>query len=264
MKDTQPSLGPLGLKFFALMQMRNQDIVRLGELQLPLGINASQERKLLQRLSNRGYLLRLQRGIYVVPQKIPAGGYWQPNEYYLINKFMDIHHAKYYIGGMAAFHYHGLTEQIPNQYLVYNDKISGKKILGQLSVTFAKVPTKRLIGTNEIKLSNKQAAYISSLARTILDAINDWRRHQKIPEAYEWLKNHQKNVEFMEEFINLTLVCANNNAIRRIGFQLEQAGFDNKKLPLLLEKLKPIQGWVLLMPNSGSKGQTNKKWKGML
>ncbi len=261
MKSAQTSLGPLGSKFFALMQMKNQKIVRLGELQKPLGLSDIQERKLLQRLADNGYLLRLQRGIYLVPPTIPAGGYWRPNEYYIIDKFMQIHKAKYYISGMAAFNYHNLTEQIANQYTVYNDKISGIKKFGTLAVQFIKISENRITGFIEISLANDEKAYIASLARTILDTINDWKRYQKITEAYAWLSQYKKDNELMSEFIQLTQSCANMNATRRIGYTLEGLGLSEKQVLPLYKKLKSIQSWVPLIPNISARGTAIKKWR---
>ena len=51
MKENSASLGALGTKFFALMQMKNKEIVRLGEVQPYLKINATQEKKLLQKFN---------------------------------------------------------------------------------------------------------------------------------------------------------------------------------------------------------------------
>lgn len=261
MKSTKTSLGPIGSKFFALMQTKNQEIVRLGELQKPLGLSSTQEQKLLQRLTSNGYLLRLQRGIYIIPPTIPAGGYWRPNEYYIIDTFMQIHNAKYYVSGIAAFNYHNLTEQIANQYTVYNDKISGAKQFGTLGVQFIKIDKKRITGFIEISLPNNKKAYIANLARTILDAINDWRRYQKILDVYDWLSQYKEDTKFMQEFIQLTQKCANMNAIRRIGYILEKLGLSEKQLLPLYKKLKPIQSWVPLIPNRNSRGTTNKKWR---
>ncbi len=243
------------------MQLKNQEVVRLGELQKQLGLDPTQERKLLQRLTNNGYLFRLQRGIYLVPTKIPAGGYWRPNEYYIIDKFMQIHDATYYISGLAAFNYHGLSEQIANQYLVYNNKLSALKKFGDLTVRFIKINKNRINGTNEITLPNKQKAHIASLARTILDAINDWKRFGKLEDAFKWVEDRKDNKKFVSDFILLTEQYANNSSKRRIGYILEKLGISERKLLPLSRKLKSIQSWIPLFPDLAARGITNKKWR---
>jgi hypothetical protein len=48
MAKKQPSLGPLGTKFFSLMQVRRQTLIRLGELQDSLNLTSVQEQALLK------------------------------------------------------------------------------------------------------------------------------------------------------------------------------------------------------------------------
>src|SRR5690242_13896060 len=108
------SLGKLGTHFFSLMQMRGQEILHLGEIQSALHISSKQEKVLLSQLAKKGLIVRLQRGIYLIPKRIPPGGHWQPSAYYLISQLMKVLNVHYYIGGTNAFHYYGLTEQVPN------------------------------------------------------------------------------------------------------------------------------------------------------
>src|SRR3990167_1860819 len=260
MKETRPSLGPLGSNFFAYMQVKGKELVRLGELQEPLGLSAFQEQKLLQRLADKGYLIRLKRGVYLVPQKIPPGGFLRPSEYYVIAKYMEVQNAKYYVSGLAAFNYHGLSHQIANQYVVYNNKISGLKNIDQIAIRFIKTSEKNITGTHLITIKNINVP-IASLEKSVLDVINDWQRYQILAKAYEWLKKYKKNKKFINEFIRLTLLCANNNAIRRIGYYLEKLGVNKQKLSPLLKKLNSIQSWIILIPKQQQKGKTNNKWR---
>lgn len=264
MQNKKTSLGHLGTQFFAYAQTRHLDIVSLGELQKPLGLSALQERRLLEKLNKDGFIFRLQRGVYMVlPEKIPAGGFWRPNDYLIITKYMGLHKANYFMGGLIAFSHHRFSTQIPNQLTVYNDKISGLKKFGKLAVWFIKIDSRRIIGFDKLIIpsTNQQTVNIAKLARTILDAIIDWKRYQILPEAYEWLKKHYPDKEFLKDFIELTSKLANNNALRRIGFYLEQLGADEKTLAPLSKKIKPTKAWIALIPNKNRKGKTNKKWR---
>ena len=256
-----PALGPLGAKFFAYTQMKNIDLVQLGELQPVLNITATQERTLLERLSRNGYIFRLQRGIYIVPTQIPAGGYWRPNDYLIIWTYMNIKKAKYYIGGLTAFNKFGFTTQIPNQYTVYNDKIYGLKKFSNFTINFIKINKDKILGLDTIKIQNStKTVNIANLARTVFDAINDWRVYQTLPQAYLWLKKHYKDNDFTDEFISLVNKIGKNNTIRRVGFILDEQGVTDQILLPLLNKLKTTKSWVELVPNKTRKGKTNKKW----
>ena len=72
MKTRKQALGTLGSIFFSWAQMRQREIVVLGDLQESLNISKHQEVTLLQRLAKNGYIFRLTKGVYLVPQTIPT------------------------------------------------------------------------------------------------------------------------------------------------------------------------------------------------
>jgi predicted transcriptional regulator of viral defense system len=261
MQYRNPELGPLGTKFFAYMQMKGLERICTGELQQPFRISSLQERKLLFRLNKNGLIFRLLRGVYIVPKSIPPGGYWRPNDYFIVAKYMEYYKANYYISGMTAFNKYGFTTQIPNQLSVYNDKISGLKIFGGIKVKFHKVSKKTLTGFDKVKIeSHLETVNVANLTRTILDGINYNNRYQTLPVAYAWLKMYLGDRNFLKGFIELSHKAANNNAIRRIGYYLEQQNVPKDMLQPLLKKLKPTKGFVSLMPNAWRKGKIDKKW----
>jgi predicted transcriptional regulator of viral defense system len=253
------ALGIYGAKFFALMQMRHQGRVTLGELQAALGLTASQEKTLLMRLARNGYIFRLQRGIYLVPSYIPSGGSWQPNELYIIAQYMEIQQASYFISGQYAFHYYGLSQQLAAQLTVYNNKISGIKKFGRISMKFIKIPRKQVTGYMAVNIGNDLGEVnIATLERTVLDAIND-SRYRLLPEAYTWLEQHAQQPKFLKQFFELVLTCAKKNTIRRVGYYLENKGFLTG-LEKLSELVQPSTAWVQLVSNNSYKGINNKKW----
>lgn len=261
MQDKNPELGALGAKFFAYMQMKGLEIVRTGELQKPFRISALQERKLLYRLNQSGLIFRLLRGVYLLPNHIPPGGFWRPNDYLIVARYMEYYKANYYIGGLTAFNKHGFSTQISNQLSVYNDKILGLKDFGGIKIKFYKVPKAYIRGFDKFPIaSHVQTVNIANLAKTILDAINYSKRYETLPDAYSWLKKHSNDRSFLKEFVELTYKTANNNAKRRIGYVLEQLGANKKMLLPLLEKLQSTKGLVSLIPNGSRQGQINKKW----
>lgn len=261
MQDKNPSLGPLGAKFFAYIQMKKLEIVCIGELQKPFRISALQERKLLFRLNKNGLIFRLLRGVYVVPKSIPPGGYWRPNDYLIVSKYMKFYKANYYIGGITAFNKYGFFTQIPNQLSVYNDKISGLKKFGAIKIRFNKVAQKSLIGFDIVQIeSHQETVNIANLARTILDGINYSNKYQTLPNAYLWLKTYLGDKVFLKTFIELANKSANNNTIRRIGYYLEQQHIHKTFLKSLLKKLQPTKGLVSLIPNGSRKGKIDQKW----
>ncbi len=256
----QTALGPLGAKFFSLMQTRNQNLVKLGELQTVLKLTPGQEQTLLKRLADNGFLLRLQKGVYLVPKKLPAGGSWRPNDYYVIDQFMKLSNAKYYIGGFSAVYYHGLVQQVVDQFTIYNDKYTGIKNFGQLRVSFIKVSKKRIAGYTRVSVPNSGTVNMATLAKTLVDLIQDWSRYMLLEEAYTWMTQACKETEFLQELILLVSKVANKVTIRRIAYWLWRNGVSQKKLMPLIQQLSPVKDYIVLYPNKQKIGNKNKKW----
>ena len=89
MKLKQKELGKLATRFFAYVQLRKMETIAIGELTEVLGLTAVQEQKLLYRLSRSGWIVRLRRGLYLVPPRIPAGP-WSPGIYLSIQKLFKV------------------------------------------------------------------------------------------------------------------------------------------------------------------------------
>lgn len=220
------------------MQTRRLEIVRLWDLQAQLRLSPDQEHQFLKRLTRNGFIISLQQGIYLVPNKIPAGGFWQPNSNYVILKLMELYNAKYYIGGMSAIQYYGLTTQIPNEITIFNDKINAKKIIGAQTFNLIKVKNKKLSARVAIKLKNGEGEiFIATFAQTLLDAVHYWKRLGTLPDAYDWIKQNIKDEALITELVKLACQYSNIITIRRIGFCLENLGTAQTILHPLRKKL---------------------------
>ncbi|MBA2654431.1 MAG: hypothetical protein H0U71_05140 [Gammaproteobacteria bacterium] len=248
-------------QFFAYIQMQEKNIFYFGELQKVFNISSQQEKDLLSNLSRRGMIIRLKRGVYLVPQKIPPGGKWQPDSLYLISQFMKVIGAKYYIGGLYAFHHYGLTNQLVNEITIYNDRLSGKKRLGNLNIQLIKIASPKIGEPVTLSFKEKEQVNISRLSRTILDAIKDWSRFNTLPTAFEWIKNNIQDYGFLSELVNDTIMYGNMSSKRRIGYFLYKQTHDKKLVEPILKKLTASKSWLPLDPQGGTKGLTKKEWR---
>ena len=216
----------------------------------------------MKRLTRSGLIVRLARGVFLVPNKIPAGGFWQPNSNYIILKLMELYGAKYYVGGMAAMQYYGLTTQIPNEITLFNNKLNGRKIIGSQLFNLIKVNSKKLSTNIAIDPKNTGGKlYMATLAQTLLDAVQYWKRLGTLPDTYDWIQQNVKDKMLITELVRVTSQYSNIIAIRRIGYCLEKLGVSQTRLKPLRKKLTASQGWVAFDPNRPSKGKTNKKWR---
>ncbi len=254
------SLGKLGTQFFALMQMKGLEILHLGETQEWLGLSARQERDLLSTLDKKGFIIRLKRGVYLIPKKIPPGGYWQPSSYYLISQFMKIMEAKYYIGGTNAMHHHGLTEQVPNTMTIYNDKISGRRNIGSLTVFFTKTDPKKICALDHFTIPQGHTIPVSNLAHTLIDLVKYWKKHNAIDIAYNYIKNRKDDQKLLKQLIKTVIQCGNTGTKRRVGYYIYKLTNDKRLIAGLLKSLPSTKSWTHLFPNTKPRGTTIEIW----
>jgi len=136
-------LGYLEQQLLAYAQLRKVRELRTGDLTRPLGITAKQERELYSRLARAGLIAQVRRGLYLIPRELPLGGAWTPDEALALNTLMADRDGRYQICGPNAFNRYGFSDQIPNPVYAYNNRLSGERTIGAISLTLIKVSDAR-------------------------------------------------------------------------------------------------------------------------
>jgi len=261
MKIKKTELGPIEVQFFAYAQMRKKVLVRTGELINVLGINPKQERELLSRMSRVGVIIRLKRGVYLVPPRVPPGGRYGVDEYLILEKFMEVLEGRYQISGPNAFNYYGFSEQIPNRVYVYNNRIYGDRRIGSLQFSFIKTYDSRLGDTIALKTGTGSKGIMASKARALLDAVYDWSRFNTIPKAYQWIiEEVKKEKTFAKDLVKMAVKYGNQGTCRRLGYLLENLGTSRDVVNRLRGELRVSKSLFLWVPNRSATGPVNKDW----
>ncbi len=261
MKAKGSGLGNLSSRFFAYTQLKKKDLVRTGELSPVLNITASQENGLLRRLSDAGWIVRLKRGIYLVPPRIPAGGTYSPGIALILQKLMKEVSGTYQICGPPAFNFYGLDDQIPTITYVYNNRISGSRRIGNLSFQFIKVADDRLGATSVFRTSEGTETTYSSKARTLMDAVYDWSRFNSLPRGYDWIRREIKeDLELGAELVTVIGQYGNQATARRIGYLLDSFLQDRAILTELQRQLSVSKALIPWIPVKPARGTINRKW----
>ena len=73
-------LSELEFRIMALIQNRQIQQIRTGDLVRLLGTTAQQEHKVLSGMARSGLAARVRRGLYLLPAVLPLGGRWSPGE----------------------------------------------------------------------------------------------------------------------------------------------------------------------------------------
>lgn len=253
-------LGETERRLFAYVQMRRQATLRAGELVVALQLSAPQERKLLSGLSRAGWIARVGRGLYLVPEKLPLGGKWSPGDVLALNTVMGDVKGKYQICGPNAFNRYGFDEQVPTQVYAYNNRISGKRSVGSVRLTLIRVADTRLGGTEEVKSGEGLAIYVSR-TRALVDAVYDWARFNSLPRGYGWIRRElDKDRVKVAELIEMTLRYGDVGTIRRMGVLLERLGVGEVLLRRLEKRLPKSSALIAWIPTEPKRGSVNRRW----
>ncbi len=254
-------LGQLETVLSAYVQLRGISTVRAGELIKPLRLSAVQERKLLSRLAKAGLIVRVRRGLYLVPPKLPLGGKWSPDEILALNTLMEDQEGSYQICGPNVFNRYGFDAQVPNRVYAYNNRLSGDRRIGSVALTLIKVADKRIGSTEEVNTAEGLKAVYSSRARTLLDAVYDWSRFNSLPRAYQWIRRElaAKRVA-TADLVSITLRYGDKGTIRRMGALLERERLADPLLKKLERALSQSTSLIPWIPTYPKRGTVDRRW----
>ncbi|MES2614722.1 MAG: hypothetical protein V4591_04835 [Bdellovibrionota bacterium] len=242
-----------------MAQNKSSVLMTQEEVTKNLNLQPQQVFRLFSRLLAQGRIQQLQRGLYMLPGRLPPGKQWKPSAYEALIAYMKYLKSYWQITGLAAFALHGFSTQVPQKIFVYNDTISGEKELAENQFYFIKVYKSRLGNVKKVNLLEKnQCIFFSSYYRTIFDAILECSRFGTLPEAFTWLASILPNKKALEEIIYCCTHYGNITTTARIGYFLEKIGYNVAPLYKYFQSTNS-KAQILFIP--GQKiGQINKKW----
>jgi len=254
-------LGRLEQQLFAFVQLRKLRTLRTGDLSGPFQITTKQESELLSRLSRAGMIAQVRRGLYLVPERLPLGGRWSPDEGLALNTLFGAQKGRYQICGPNAFNRYGFDEQVPTRVYAYNNREWGDRRIGSVALTLIKVADERLGDTEMVETAEGAKAIYSSRARTLLDAVYDWSRFNSLPRGYEWTRQELKAKRVTPaELVSVTLKYGDIGTIRRMGALLEREGVRSPLLKKLEKALPKTSSPIPWIPTKPKRGRMNRRW----
>ena len=162
--------------------------------------------------------------------------------------------------GLNAFNFYGYDEQVANRIYVYNDIISGERVIGAITLNLIKVHKKRLGDTVRIKTRGGVIFYPSRV-RTLVDAVYDWARFDTLPRAYKWVRDDLRNgLITVEALIKCALRFGDVGTIRRLGVLLEAEQVNETLLQSLEKPLRSSSAYIPWNPRRPKRGSANKRW----
>ena len=254
-------LGQLEQQLFAYVQLRKVRTLGTGDLTGPLQISGKQERELFSRLSRSGLIAQVRRGLYLVPERLPLGGRWSPDEGLALNTLMEDRAGRYQVCGPNAFNRYGFDEQVPTRVYAYNNRLWGDRQIGSVALTLIKVADGRLGDTEVVQTAEGSKVVYSARARTLVDAVYDWSRFNTLPRAYQWIRDELKAKRVKPaDLVSLALKYGDMGTIRRMGALLEREGVAEPLLRKLEKALRPTTSLIPWIPTKPKRGTVNRRW----
>ena len=245
----------------AYLQLRKKRTVRTGELTGPLRLTPVQERELFRRMLRGQMIARVRPGLFLVPATLPLGNAWTPFPAQALTALMEDRGGRYQICGLNAFNRYGLDEQIPNRTVAYNDRISGERTIGAVSLILIKVATRRLGSTVVATTADGYREVWASRARTLVDAVYDWARFNSLPRGFRWIRQELRAQRVTAaELVRTALRFGDKATVRRIGWVLDQEGVAAPVLRRLERALPDSSSLIPLNPVRPKRGRADRRW----
>lgn len=217
---------------------------------------------MLSRLARGGTIVRLKRGMYLVPPRLPLGGTWNPGENLILREIMRVcRNGRYQLCGWPMFNRYGFTEQVATRIYAYNNRICGDRTIAGQEYTFIKVPDKRLGGIIARTAPDGIEIRMPTKARALIDAVYDWSRFNTLPVAYGWIRMAVgKNRRLADEMAEMACRYGNQGTVRRIGFILDSMGLRGGWKVRLKKTLRKSASIIPLVPVKKTSGPVNREW----
>lgn len=233
-------------------------VIRASDLEAEMGLNRSMSNLMLSRLCKKGWIQRLQSGVYRIVPLGSANANPMPEDAWSIAAELF---SPCYISGWTAAEHWDLTEQIFNSTVVFTTRKQRKKelLISGLKYRAKSVKLEDIFGTKKIWSSNTQIQ-IADIHRTIIDILDDPEmggggRHT-VDIVKEYLQHKDANLEVLYQYAEK---LGHRAVFKRLGFLTEKLA---NPASSLVEKLhaKIKTGIINLDPHGPSSGPIITKW----
>ncbi len=215
--------------------------------------------RLLSYLADRGWLLRLRRGLYsLVPLEAARSEDWVEDPWVMASRLFG---PDFYIGGWSACEHWSLTEQLFLKTVVVTTRrvrSSDAEVQG-FSFRVKRVRESRLFGTRAV-WRGRSRLDVSDPSRTVADLLSDPSLGGGIRHVADVLETYFDSEHFDETLLtDYVARLGNRTAFKRLGYLAETLDVGS---PFLLELCRDSMsvGISLLDPDLSPRGPQLRRW----
>lgn len=250
-------LGPKEIEVIARLSYEKITVITKDQLEKLFGQSVL-VRQLIYQLKKKGILKPITKGAYYYSplESGPAGT--SINEFLIPSILFP--KGNYYIGYSNMYNYYGFTEQIFQTLYILNTSIQKERVICNIPFKLLKISPKRMYGLDKIKIRNTEVI-VSDRERTLVDLIYFSDPVGGLKNAFEILKAQiNSNKIDIKKFVQYTISFPSISVCKRIGYNLEKCGVQQKFLIPLEKNLKDTS-LIALYGSKSRRGPIDSKWK---
>ena len=243
-------LGKVGRKRLAALIRGTKGAISVSEAADILNVPPADASKMLARWTNKGWLSRVRRGLYVpVPLESRTPDVPIEDPWIIAERLF----APCYIGGWSAAEYWDLTEQIFRTVLVMTIQKPRKRDINIKGTSYKlrTISERAMFGLKPV-WRGQMKVFVSDATRTIVDLMSDPSLGGGIRPAMDMLRNYlSSDKKDMNLLIDYAVKLNNGAVFKRRGFLLERyAPEEEDSIKICKDKL--TTGYSKLDPKLGA------------
>ena len=256
-KEHSKELGNAEARLLATLASRDRAIFTTDDARQASGTSASATDSLISGLLKKKWLIRLNRGVYlIVPLSAGEASEYSEN-WYIVAKHL-IQPAPYYLSHFSALDIHEMTTQpVLTVYISTPTRRIPKEIAGA-TYRFVTTRANDLWGTEDIWVTPTERVTVSDLERTILDCLDRPDLAGGTIEVARGMWAVRSQLDF-PKLADHAKRLGRKSVVKRLGFLLETFGLgDIETLAALRPLVSP--SYTLLDPSLPADGRHVRSW----
>jgi len=212
-------------------------------------------RKLLHRLSHKGWLKSLERGKYlIIPLAAGPAGQWAEHEYLIAAALT----SPYYLAYATALHYYGYSDLPLDPVTIAVTRPKRPVVIDGLTYRFVRVKQPEFFGYEPISIAGG-TVQMAEREKAVVDAFSRPDLVKGVLEAAKGVYYGRTELD-LEKVIAYSLRLSNKTASRRLGFWLELLGVGDDSMWSQLEDDRG-HSYARLEPAGITDGAYNTRWR---
>ena len=255
------TLGDAEARLLLALASQGRQVFTTADAQAAVGGQRRRANKILARLSDKHWVLRLRRGLYLIlPFEAGVEGT------YSVHPFRIVPHLArpYAIAYWTALHHYGYTEQIPGVIFVTTTAARGSATLTieelGLMYRFVTLAPYKFFGHHRLWIEG-QEIIITGRAKTVVDCLDHPEHCGGVVEAAKGLYESLIKEDISPQLLTEYAARMQNRAIfKRLGYLAELL---NLPVDAEVERWRAAlsTGYSRLDPLAGNHGPYNSRWQ---